>query len=188
MSSEGDANSHGYWVSATRPGIVEPVAGMATPERSGVEVVSPVSVSSSHVRPGYLDGRSSVSHPRDVETMDDLADVTAPERVEPSDLVADADELWRVRSRAPALLRELASQRSATTRRAATPPTMSARGVVSKTAHAFRRLPRSWTTLQPRSNQGQAPARSLAPAMQPRASPGRLSVRATGRRFMSLAP
>ena len=35
-------------------------------------------------------------HLRDVETLDDLADVTAPGPVEPGDLVACADELYRV--------------------------------------------------------------------------------------------
>ena len=35
-------------------------------------------------------------HLRDVETMDDLADVTAPPPVEPGDLVATAGELYRV--------------------------------------------------------------------------------------------
>ena len=34
-------------------------------------------------------------HLRDVETLDDLADVTAPGPVEPGDLVAGADDLYR---------------------------------------------------------------------------------------------
>ena len=33
---------------------------------------------------------------RDVQTMDDLADVTAPEPVEPGDLVASTEEFFRV--------------------------------------------------------------------------------------------
>ena len=57
---------------------------------------------------GHLDGGSAVGHPvpvwssatpvhlRDVKTMDDLADVTAPEPVEPGDLVASAEEFFRV--------------------------------------------------------------------------------------------
>ena len=35
-------------------------------------------------------------HLRDVETLDDLADVTAPAPVEPGDLVSTADDLYRV--------------------------------------------------------------------------------------------
>lgn len=35
-------------------------------------------------------------HVREVETLDDLADVTAPGPVEPGDLVATANELYRI--------------------------------------------------------------------------------------------
>jgi hypothetical protein len=35
-------------------------------------------------------------HLRDVETLDDLADVRAPEPVEPGDLVASAEHVYRV--------------------------------------------------------------------------------------------
>lgn len=35
-------------------------------------------------------------HLRDVETLDDLADVTAPSPVEPGDLVASAKHVYRV--------------------------------------------------------------------------------------------
>ena len=35
-------------------------------------------------------------HLRDVETLDDLADVTAPGPVEPGDLVASAQHVYRV--------------------------------------------------------------------------------------------
>jgi hypothetical protein len=38
-----------------------------------------------------------VVHMRDVETLDDAGDITAPAPVEPGDLVATADDLYRVK-------------------------------------------------------------------------------------------